>query len=116
TTGLRSRPRPSVRHADRLGLEVLLVAFLAIAVAQPALLGAPERAADAEVALAVDRDVAGAHALGDLERPVDVAAADLAGEPVDGVVGDRDGLVVRVVRRHRHHRAENLLRRALRTG
>jgi len=42
------------------------------------------------MALAVDRDVARAHPLGHLERPVYVGAADLTGQPVDGVVGDRD--------------------------
>src|SRR6478672_2983944 len=89
----------SVGHADRLGLQVLLIAFLAVAIAEPTLLGAAERAANTEVALAVDRHVARAHPLGHLERPVHVSAADLTGQPVDRVVGDRDRLVVAVIRR-----------------
>ena len=66
------------------------------------------------MALTVDRDVAGAHALGDLEGAVDVAAAHLAGQAVDGVVGDGDRFVVGVVRGDRQHRAEDLLLRHLR--
>src|SRR6185295_17324750 len=74
--------RRRVRHADRLGLEVFRIALLAVPIA--------ERAADPEVALAVDRHVARAHPLGHLERPIHVGAADLTGQPVDRVVRDRN--------------------------
>src|SRR3981081_3849719 len=103
------RTRPSIGHADRLGLQVFLVSLFAVAIAEAALLGAAERAGDSEVALAVDGDVAGADPLGHLECPADVGAADLAGQPVDGVVGDPDGLVVGAIRRDGQHGAENLL-------
>src|SRR6478752_4682423 len=108
--------RRRVRHADRLGLEVLLIALLAVPIAEPALLGAAERTADPEVALAVDRDVARAHPLGQLERPIHVSAADLTGQPVDRIVRDRNSIIVAVVRRRSQHWAEDLFLRDLRVG
>src|SRR5690625_3409195 len=100
-SGRAARRFPAGRsfgHADGLDREVLRVSLGAVAVAQAALFGAAERAVDPEVALAVDGDVAGAHPGGHRERPVDVGAADLAGQAVDGVVGDRARAVVGVIR------------------
>src|SRR4051812_39825187 len=72
STRRRSQPRPSVGHADRLGLQVFFVAFFAVAVAETALLRAAERAANAEVALSVDGHIACAHPFRHLERPLHV--------------------------------------------
>jgi hypothetical protein len=62
------------------------------------------RTGDAEECAAVDGDAAGAHALGDPQCPFGVGATDFTGKPVNRVVGDRDGLVVGVLRRSSGHR------------
>src|SRR6478752_2058022 len=97
------------RETDGLDGEVLGVSVGAVAVAQTALLRAAERTGDPEVTLAVDGYVAGAHPLGNGERPVDVGSTDFTGQAVDAVVGDGDGLVVGVVRGDGQHRPEDLL-------
>ena len=57
------------------------------------------------------RDHPRAQAPGDADRALRVAAPDVAGEPVDGAVRDRDRVGVVVVGDHREHRAEDLLLR-----
>src|SRR6266511_3807233 len=94
---------------DVLDLGVLQVALLAELAADARLLVAAERVPWVEQVVVVDPDGAGAQPLGDLDGPGGVAAPDGAGQPVVGVVGDRDRLLVAVERDHRQHRPEDLL-------
>src|SRR5580693_5919109 len=58
---------------------------------------------------AVDDDAAGSQLGGDAAGALEVGPEDGTVEAIPGVVGDPDGLLLRVVSNHAKHRAENLL-------
>src|SRR3954467_2276352 len=93
---------------QRLRLEELLEAELAELAAVAGLLVAAERRQRIEAA-AVDLDLAGADLPSNLLGPLGIARPHTAGQAVDGVVGDLDGLVLAVVGKDRQHRSEDLL-------
>src|SRR3712207_7596554 len=93
---------------EALGLEELLDAELAQLTALAGLLVAAERGHGVERP-AVDLDLARPDAPGHGLRPLGVARPHPAGEAVDGVVGDADGLLLVVVREDGQDRPEDLL-------
>src|SRR3954471_14110435 len=93
---------------QRLGLEELLEAELAELAAVAGLLVAAERSQRVEAA-AVDLDLAGADLAGDLLGPLRIAGPHAAGEAIDRVVGDLDGLFLGVVGNDREDGTEDLL-------
>src|SRR5262249_48139593 len=76
----------------------------------PRLLVAAERRAEVRVS-AVQVDVSRADPARDRARVLDVARGHVAGEPVEGVVGDLHRLLLGLVRQDRQHGAEDLLAR-----
>src|SRR5256885_5590099 len=63
------------------------------------------------VGCTVDVDVAGPHAPGNAACPLHVARGNVPRQPVGGVVGHADGIVLALVADDRQHRPEDLLAR-----
>src|SRR5690349_13947789 len=97
------------RLGHGLGLEVLLEPGNAHLAAEARLLVPAERGVRAEPDAPVHRHGPGADPLGHGLRPLEVPGVDRPGEPVVGVVGDADGVVVTVVRDDDEHGPEDLL-------
>ena len=108
----------TLRHAQticlqlnpgRLRLHVHVDAFFAELVSPAGLLEAAERHVVVEHQLAVHLDAARLQALDDPVGPADVFGLGGRRQPVGGVVGHGDGLVLVVERQDRDHRPEDLL-------
>ena len=102
------------RHAgevdvDLLDLGVLVEAVAAQLAADAALLVAAPRSLAVRRVVGVDPRDAGAQGLDHAHRARDVLGPHSSGEPVDGVVGDPDGLFLVVEGDHHEHRPEDLL-------
>src|SRR6478752_1090398 len=93
---------------EGLGLEVLGEAVRAEFTAHPGLLVTAEGGQGVEAA-AVDVDLPGVHAAGEGDGLLVVRAPDGAGQPVDGAVGDPQGVVHVLVPQDGEDRAEDLL-------
>ena len=104
----RHQPRPTHTFFVRQKLSDALDPALA---AVAALLHAAERRRRATTGRAVDRHEAGLERGRQAVGARQVARLDVGGEAVLGVVGESDGLVLVVERRHRQHRSEDLLLR-----
>ena len=94
---------------DVLGLTVDVVALRPQLPADPGLLVAPERPLGVDQVVVVDPHRSGAHPGGNGLGTLQIPRLHTAGQSVDRVVGDGDGLVVGGERDHAQHRAENLL-------
>src|ERR1019366_3708716 len=92
--GEEARGPPGRAHTHALDLRVLGQARVTQLPADARLLVSAERAEVAEHMVVVDPDGPGPHLSRDALGPADVVREDPAGEPVDGVVGDRHGLLV----------------------
>src|SRR5204862_8237120 len=97
--------------AERLHLDVLLEAGDAVLATDAAVLVATERHVGPVRRATVDAHHAGADAVGDLHPSLDRPRHDAAGEAVDAVVRDADGVVVVLERDHHEHGTEALLLR-----
>src|SRR6185295_15484078 len=93
----------------RLHLGELVEGVQRLVPADAGLLVAAERRGDVAAVVSVDPHRAGAQALGELERLVDVGGEDRRGEAVDRVVGHGQRLIGVLDRDDRQHRPENLL-------
>src|SRR4051812_25102618 len=96
-------------HGDVLRLEELLEALVAALASDAALLHAAEGGARVRDHALVQADHSGLEALAHADRSLDVAGEDVGDEPVLGVVGLRDRLLLGVEAAHRRHGAEDLL-------
>src|ERR1700733_6698208 len=88
-------------YGDVLLLGVLVQRVRPALTAEPALLVTAEGAVRVDHVPVVDVDHPGLPAAGHVEGPLLVAAPDAGRQPVAGVVGERDGLVDRVVSQDR---------------
>src|ERR1700730_3104185 len=95
-------------YGDVLLLGVLVQCVRSAFAPEAALLVAAEGVVRVDDVPVVDVDHAGFQAPGDVECPLFVAAPDAGGQAVVGVVGDRDGLVDRVVGQDREYGPEHL--------
>src|SRR5688500_2381608 len=94
-----SRPAKSAsaalhRNGHVLGLQVLEDALVAALAAEAGLLDAAERRRRVGDHALVEPDHAGLEPFADAQGALDVAGVDVGDEPVLGVVGGRDGLVL----------------------
>src|SRR6185295_9209274 len=79
---------------DVLRLQVLVDPLVAALAADAGLLDAAERRAGVGDHALIEADHPGLQALADAERPLEVAGEDVGDEPVLGVVGGRDRLLL----------------------
>src|SRR5688500_13441261 len=91
---------------QRFGFQVLLEPEAPQLAPVPGLLEAAERGQRVE-RTAVDLHLAGAYAPGHALGAFGVSRPHPGGQPVDGVVGDRDRLLLAVVGHDRQHRPED---------
>ena len=98
-----------VGHHQVLGLLVVVEHHLVVLPADAGLLVAAERRVRGIDVVAVDPHPAGLDVAAGPVGGVAVAAPHPGAQAVEGVVGDRDRVVVIGERRHRHHRSEDLL-------
>src|ERR1700722_17668348 len=96
-------------YGDVLLLGVLVQCVGPALTAEPALLVTAEGVVRVDHVPVVDVDHPGLQAAGYVEGPLLVAAPDAGRPPVAGVIGDRDGLVYRVVGQDRQYGSEDLL-------
>src|SRR4051812_13018576 len=108
---ISEEPERLVAVADQQGLGLLIVVQHHLVVLAPdaRLLVAAERRMRRIGVIAVRPDPAGLDAAAHAEGGVHVARPHARAQPVERVVGDRQRLFLVLERRHRNHRAEDLL-------
>src|SRR5262249_28641322 len=107
--GINTSISASPRHRDVLGLHELHQPFVGALAADAGLLHAAEGSGGIRNETAVETDHAEIELLRDAHAATQILGVEIGDEPVFGVVGALDRLVIGPKRLDRRYRAENLL-------